>query len=195
MESISTVAFSDHIPPHPPPQIERDRQSNLGRYSNFYDCRLMSSKLSGEALKQAEQLRAKNLPLAEVCPRDQSFRSCSLCAFARGSHYLPHLQAWHRSYGEKLHVVDADELRHRPRETVMGLLQALGLDDRRYPAWRHLGLINSHRRKDVYEARFPPRLRRLLNGLFMPMMEELRALTGKTFAAWQISRDEPDNVL
>jgi hypothetical protein len=178
-----------------PSQIERDRQSGLGRYSNFYDCRLMSSKLSGEALKQAEQLRAGNRPLAEVCPPDQSFRTCSLCAFARGSHYLPHLQAWRRAYGQRLHIVDADELRHRPRETLNALLHTLGLDPARYPPWRHLGLINSHHKKDVYEARFPPRLRRLLNGLFMPMMEELRALTGKTFAVWQISRDEPDNVL
>lgn len=176
-------------------KIARDREAGLGRYANFYDCRLMSPSLAGEALKQMERLRATGKPLEELCPREQNFRTCSLCAFLRGSHYLPHLASWHAAYGDHLHVVDADRLRHRPRETVMDLLEKLGLETAQYPPWRHLGLINSHRQKDVYEARFPPRLRRLLNGLFMPMMPDLRTLTGESFAAWQISSPDPTNVL
>ena len=86
--------------------------------------------------------------------------------------------------------MDGDNLRFRPRETVMALLRFLGLRASLYPLWKPLGLVHSHKeRRDNYED-FPPRARRLLNYLLWDKTKELEREVGRVFTRWQINRDD-----
>lgn len=104
-------------------KVARDIANGKTAHERYHKCRIMQKGFTEEALKQLETLVSTGSPVEELCPVGgrEGFATCSICGYLRGSYYARYLRAWRAEYGDGgVLVVDGDDLRFRPRETVRG---------------------------------------------------------------------------
>lgn len=193
-------------------KVQLDKEhGDARRYLEFHSCPLMQASFPEHVLAQLSEIEAlvnsTSFPLA--CPMTKNFRTCSLCAYLRGSYYVDHAKAWRAAYQDNILFLNSDNLRNNPevcacivcglrwaccavesdpqpcQVTVAKVLDFLGWRRSLYPPFRNLGEVNSHHQKDKkYVIACPEEARQRLQHFFGPSVKRLARLLHQDFSAW-----------